>query len=527
MAGQIAGVMRVRDVTNFVSIGQRLRRRDGRRSGAVAPERCLAIPGVLPEQYPAAMSIFDIVFDPPGTSAVAARAQPAALAGGGAPGASRSSATRGSTRHRGRRDRLPRAPTGRRGARRSCASSTTRCCARPSAARARRAVERAPLDGGGRAAVAARVRGGRRHEGRRGSPTRSSAAGGAELTAGGVPRRGAARASRWSTARRTRSSGSPAATSPASTTASPIRRETVDALAGKPALRYWHDLARPGGPATRRSCRWAPEHATSVFTSPLHRDRFPHRVAGEPHADPARDRPRALRRAGARKRRAAPAGSARRSTPARACCRPSSGPRRTSRSTSGASRRRSPESARIRAKGPSRPTHVPTILRLYRRFVFLPTTVEPFGRAVVEAWAAGCELIVNRNVGALHWLEHPDGARDRGAPTSGAWSARSRVRLKLLLHTNAPWSPSGYGQQVALFAPRLAEHTDVAISAFHGLANAPLDFGRPDDLPGQRRAAGATTSCARTPSATSAACAAGSCSPWSTSSCSSRRSGAG
>jgi glycosyltransferase involved in cell wall biosynthesis len=49
--------------------------------------------------------------------------------------------------------------------------------------------------------------------------------------------------------------------------------------------------------------------------------------------------------------------------------------------------------------------------------------------------------------------------------------------VKLLFHTNAPWSPSGYGQQMALFAPRLARHADLAISAFHGLANSPLHFG--------------------------------------------------
>ena len=57
----------------------------------------------------------------------------------------------------------------------------------------------------------------------------------------------------------------------------------------------------------------------------------------------------------------------------------------------------------------------PEILGRYERFVFLPTTVEPFGRAVVEAWAAGCELIVNRNVGALHWLENPAGLRTAAA----------------------------------------------------------------------------------------------------------------
>ena len=66
--------------------------------------------------------------------------------------------------------------------------------------------------------------------------------------------------------------------------------------------------------------------------------------------------------------------------------------------------------------------------------------------------------------------------------------------MKLLIHSNAPWSPSGYGQQMALFAPRLAEYTDLAISAFHGLANAPLQRRRPArSIPGAARA-GATTS---------------------------------
>jgi glycosyltransferase involved in cell wall biosynthesis len=58
------------------------------------------------------------------------------------------------------------------------------------------------------------------------------------------------------------------------------------------------------------------------------------------------------------------------------------------------------------------------------------------------------------------------------------------MRLKLLLHSNAPWSPSGYGQQIALFAPRLAEQADVAISAFHGLANAPLSVAGLTIYPG-------------------------------------------
>jgi len=72
-------------------------------------------------------------------------------------------------------------------------------------------------------------------------------------------------------------------------------------------------------------------------------------------------------------------------------------------------------SPRIVAKGPVPQQFVPEILWRYERFVFLPTTVEPFGRAVVEAWAAGCELIVNRNVGALHWIESPDGLQSASA----------------------------------------------------------------------------------------------------------------
>ena len=36
--------------------------------------------------------------------------------------------------------------------------------------------------------------------------------------------------------------------------------------------------------------------------------------------------------------------------------------------------------------------------------------------------------------------------------------------------------PTGYGQQVALFAPRLAEHHEVAISAFYGTAGAPTEW---------------------------------------------------
>jgi hypothetical protein len=55
---------------------------------------------------------------------------------------------------------------------------------------------------------------------------------------------------------------------------------------------------------------------------------------------------------------------------------------------------------------------------------------------------------------------------------------------QLLFHSNAPWAPTGYGQQVAVFAPRLAEHYRLSLSAFYGLAGAPIPWNGIPVLPG-------------------------------------------
>jgi len=47
---------------------------------------------------------------------------------------------------------------------------------------------------------------------------------------------------------------------------------------------------------------------------------------------------------------------------------------------------------------------------------------------------------------------------------------------KLLWHSNAPWSPTGYGNQTGLFAPHLAEHHEFAISSFYGLEGSPITW---------------------------------------------------
>jgi glycosyltransferase involved in cell wall biosynthesis len=51
----------------------------------------------------------------------------------------------------------------------------------------------------------------------------------------------------------------------------------------------------------------------------------------------------------------------------------------------------------------------------YETFVHLPTALEPFGRAVVEAWAAGCGLVLNGNVGAQYYIQNDPEALETAA----------------------------------------------------------------------------------------------------------------
>lgn len=49
--------------------------------------------------------------------------------------------------------------------------------------------------------------------------------------------------------------------------------------------------------------------------------------------------------------------------------------------------------------------------------------------------------------------------------------------MKIVWHSNAPWANTGYGQQTAVFAPRLKQlGHDVALSAFWGLGGAKLEW---------------------------------------------------
>lgn len=55
---------------------------------------------------------------------------------------------------------------------------------------------------------------------------------------------------------------------------------------------------------------------------------------------------------------------------------------------------------------------------------------------------------------------------------------------KLLFHSNAPYAPTGYGQQCGLFAPLLKDRYDIAISCFYGLEGSPMKWEGMRLLPG-------------------------------------------
>ncbi len=55
---------------------------------------------------------------------------------------------------------------------------------------------------------------------------------------------------------------------------------------------------------------------------------------------------------------------------------------------------------------------------------------------------------------------------------------------KLVWHSNAPWAPTGYGQQTGLFLPHLKRHYDLACSSFYGLEGSPITWDGIPVFPG-------------------------------------------
>lgn len=183
--------------------------------------------------------------------------------------------------------------------------------------------------------------------------------------------------------------------------------EIIEALEGKPVFRYWHDCDPNSDPVLRE---WLLANATHIFCSPLQRERFPHSLDGEwPSVPPAVDLAR-FRPTRQMKRNTERVGT---------CWLGSMMNQGKGIQLAGEYAEREGIQVDFFGNGPHSPgltTHtrpcgsipyeqVPTVLASYERFLFLPSEIEPFGRAVVEAWAAGCELVINANVGARYWIE--------------------------------------------------------------------------------------------------------------------------
>lgn len=179
--------------------------------------------------------------------------------------------------------------------------------------------------------------------------------------------------------------------------------DLIERLAGKHVVRYHNDLARHEHPELRG---WLERHATHVFTSPLHQRLYG--LDGDwpnipPPIDAAAYRPpRQHRRNGERQ----------------GVCAVTSwqGPGKGQHLLREWSDQHGqvdvygtgplvPHGPNLRQCGPLAPEQVAQTLWGYETLVHLPSVPEPFGRAVVEAHYAGCSLVVNRLVGALHYIE--------------------------------------------------------------------------------------------------------------------------
>lgn len=185
---------------------------------------------------------------------------------------------------------------------------------------------------------------------------------------------------------------------------------TVSALSGKRVVRYWNDVAPHGSP---RLTRWLVGNATCVFTSPLHLERFPWINGTRPDTRliPPPVQLDRFREAFKRHERAGAVALGPWMNPGKA-------PHLAAEWAESAEERIDFYGGGPFAPAGSRPLtydQVPDVLARHETFVHLPSVLEPFGRTVVEAWAAGCELVVNGLVGARYWIEQEPDKLDTAA----------------------------------------------------------------------------------------------------------------
>lgn len=188
-----------------------------------------------------------------------------------------------------------------------------------------------------------------------------------------------------------------------------IQPKILDEIAGKRVIRYHHDLSYAEDAALRY---WLDGNAINVFTSPLHLEKYRFEVEARhdplvipPFVDLNSFRPnRQMRRNGKRNGIVTVASWQNAGKGAQLVSETLF--RQGLEADCYGPGYFTPYGDHVHKKGPVDPDKLPQILWQYEQFIFLPTAVEPFGRCVVEAWAAGCEVLTNDLVGSRHFIEN-------------------------------------------------------------------------------------------------------------------------
>lgn len=183
--------------------------------------------------------------------------------------------------------------------------------------------------------------------------------------------------------------------------------ELIDDLKSKRVIRYHNDLARHENDELRK---WLNANATHIFTSPLHQELYGLDGAW-PNIPPAVDlrRFRVSRQSKRNGKRSGAVCIASFQNHGKGAQLLAEYAKANGGLTVYGTGSCVPGSPDIDFQGPLPYEKVQNVLWEAETFVHLPTAIEPFGRAVVEAWAAGCRLVINGNVGARHWIENEPG----------------------------------------------------------------------------------------------------------------------
>lgn len=72
---------------------------------------------------------------------------------------------------------------------------------------------------------------------------------------------------------------------------------------------------------------------------------------------------------------------------------------------------------------------MPELLGAAKRYIAFPEWPEAFGRSVAEAWAAGCELLIEGRVGAQWWIDNEPERIGFDGPIAEFWAAIEEVLL--------------------------------------------------------------------------------------------------